>query len=112
MAIPVGGSGTWGVPAPGLPKAAEPARRPFESAAPATQPRSRSEEAQSDRPEAVRGRPPTEADPRLWAMLTRSERDYYFRNVAFDGLTYSPGREQRAPEQGVRRLGGHIDLKV
>lgn len=62
------------------------------------------------RMEAARGRPPKDADPRLWALLTRAERDFYFRNATFGALTYGPAVRGSGPEPAGRRLGGQIDL--
>ena len=56
------------------------------------------------------GRPPTEADPRLWALLSRSERDFYFRNASFSGLTYGPDASSPLDQAVGRRVGGHVDL--
>ena len=60
--------------------------------------------------EALRGRPPKDADPRLWALLSRAERDFYFRNATFGALTYGPDSGGSASEAAGRRVGGQIDL--
>lgn len=59
----------------------------------------------------LNGQPPRDADPRLWALLSRAERDFYFRNATFGALTYGPtSGAGTAPEPAGRRLGGRIDL--
>lgn len=60
--------------------------------------------------DALRGRPPKDADPRLWALLTRAERDFYFRNATFGALTYGPASDGNVADPAGRRLGGQIDL--
>lgn len=60
--------------------------------------------------EPIRGRPPEEADPRLWTLLTRAERDFYFRNATFSALTYGPNAGSEGSSHPGRRLGARVDL--
>lgn len=110
MTISLGGVGIPGLGPFGSDKSAERAPRGVADGERVT----RSWEARPERDvaEAVRGRPPKDADPRLWALLTRAERDFYFRNVTFEGLTYGPGAHAHGSDAAGRRLGGHVDLRV
>lgn len=61
--------------------------------------------------EAAAGGPRTDADARLWALLSRDERAFFLRHGMTGDATYDPGAPPSESAPGAR-LGVRIDMRI